>query len=156
MIQTELISEATSLKARHGESATGNIWLKLDGYHFPGSGWNDFMVVLMGWWANALLRQVRGLSTQEIIPFMDGPYAVEVTMVSPGVLRFRALQGENRNTEVAAGEGSAEAFIDSLTLQGREVLDACRRQSWWSKDADVLESALQALTKGSSPKNDFG
>lgn len=149
MIQTKLIIEPASVVARPGKSATGNIWLKLEGCDFPARGWNDFIVVLMGWWANALLRLVRGDCTHEIIPFMDGPYAVEVIMSSPGMLRFQAVQGQDRNMAIAFGEQSVDDFIKALIFQGQEVLDACRRQSWWSKDAEILETALDALSKRS-------
>ena len=152
-MQPRLLSDTASLRVRPGGPVTGNICLQINDCHFPSPGWNDFVVVVMGWWATALLRLEQGQSTHERVPFMDGPYAVELTMVSPAVLRFRALQDENRNTEVASGDGALGVFIADLIVQGRAVLAACQRLNGWSKDAAQLEIALEDLTKLSRSNN---
>jgi hypothetical protein len=146
MNQPALIIEVNSLKLPSAGSATGMISLAISGMKFP-AGWNDFVVVLMSWWVQALLRLVRGESSHEIVPFMDGPYAVEVEMAPAGKLSLRALQGPDRNSEVASGERNAISFIQELIAQSVQLLEACRRQNWWSNDAEILESSLEALRK---------
>lgn len=74
---------------------------------------------------------------------MDGPYTVEVSGPCSGSFRFRAL--DNRVHEVATGSAPAVEFAVSLITQGREVLRACRQQSWWASDALTLESSLGFL-----------
>ena len=49
-----------------------------------------------------------------------------------------------------SGEGLALPFVRELVSQSRDVLEGCRRQHWWSEDAEKLESSLDALQKESS------
>lgn len=140
-----LVAEAGSLRVGANDSATANIWLMLNGHEFPTRGWNDFAIVIMGWWADALLRLLRNTSRQELIQFMEGPYAVEITLNHPGKLMFRALQGPTRSTVTATSESAVLPFIQDFILRTQELLDACNRHDWWSKDAEILKSALHAL-----------
>ncbi len=150
MTRTLLVTETESLRVRPGGPATANIWLDINGCQFPMHRWNDFAVVVMGWWAVALLRLFRGVSSVERVDFMDGPYTVEVSKTSSGTLHFRALKGSDRTDEVAIAEGPAMPFVLGLISQSREILDACKRHAWWSKDADVLESSVEVLNQEST------
>jgi len=76
MTISSIIVDASSVQARAGGPVTGNLWLVIDGHEFPSHGWNDFVVVVMGWFAAALVPLFRGASTRESVSFMDGPYSV--------------------------------------------------------------------------------
>jgi hypothetical protein len=97
----------------------------------------------------ALFRLLRGLNLRKVVKervhFMEGPYAVEVSMPSSGLLRLRGLAGVDRDIEWEVGEAPALPFILGLISQSREALGACRRQAWWSRDAEILESSLETL-----------
>lgn len=147
MSKTILIAEIDSLTCRQGGGATANIKLMVNGHAFPSHDWNDFVVVIMEWWVRALTSLLRNTSMQETIHFMDGPYAIEVCTQQSGTLQFRALTGANRNVEVVIGEANMMSFSFELIKQSREILDACRKQVWWSQDAQNLESSLFELTK---------
>lgn len=150
MSELSVLVEIASLRVRSNGPATANIWFVINGREFPRGRWNDFVVVVLGWWVVGLLNLLRDTSTHETMRFMDGPYAVEVSKTSSGLLQFRAVEGASRNIEVAIGEGAAHSFVLELISQSREVLDACRRVSWWSSDAEILESSVNALEKESS------
>ncbi len=145
MMDSFLTVNAATVMAPSDRSAIGNIWLDVEGYKFPAEDWNDFVVVVLGWWANAMLRLLRNDSANETVNFMDGPYAVEVSITSAGMLRFRALEGIGRHIEKATGEAPPIAFVESLISQSREVISACRHQGWWSRDADYLVSSLESV-----------
>ena len=87
-----------------------------------------------------------------MVGFMEGPYSVEVTMFSSGILSFRAVEGTARANEIATGRASAIRFIAQLMSQSGEVLDACKRRGWWSKDAEELKSSLENLNKEQTTK----
>jgi len=145
-----LVTEPNTLSARPNGTATANIWLEINGIQFPMLRWNDFAVVVMSWWAIALLRLLRGTSILETVNFMDGPYTVEVSISSPGMLQIRALRRcVAQVDEVATGEEPTTPFILGLISQSSKILDACKRQGWWSKDAEILESSLEALREES-------
>jgi hypothetical protein len=70
--------------------------------------------------------------------------------------RFRALTGSARDSEVATGEEPIKPFILGLISQASEVLDECKRQAWWSKDAETLESSLKVLRKMTATDGEGG
>jgi hypothetical protein len=151
-----LVIEPKSLRLSPSGKALANIWLQINGLQFPMNHWNDFVVVIMSWWVLALLRLVSGVSSQEIVHFMDGPYAVEVAALPSGMLRFRALTRSSRDREVATGEEPINPFVLGLIAQTREVLEECKRQAWWSKDAEILESSSEALKKMTATNGEGG
>lgn len=142
--------EIDSLSASSSQMVTANIWLEIDAFQFPTRAWNDNALIVLNWWTLSLSRLLSGLSTSEIVHFMEGPYAVEVNMLPYETLRFRALEGAMRTNEVVVAEQSAKLFILGLISQSREVLDTCRRRGWWPKDAEILESSLESLRKEST------
>jgi len=109
---------------------------------FPAVGWDDFGVVILGWWAGALCRILRSESKNELVHFMDGPYAVEVSMPEPGMLNFRMIA---RDVEVGTGAAEAKLFVANVIAQSQKLLDECRLQGGWSSDADHLASELMTL-----------
>jgi hypothetical protein len=145
MTLTSIVVEVSSVRVRPGGPATANIWLIIDGYEFPTQRWNDFVVVVLGWWVAAFLVLLRNTSTRETMHFMDGPYAVEVSKTPSGILKFRALEGAGRTREMATGEGPLMPVVLGLISQAHEILEECKRQGWWSRDAEALESSLAAL-----------
>ncbi len=146
MKRTFLVIDSRTLRTRPAGPATANIWLEINGLQYPMLEWNDFVVIVMGWWVLALLRLVRGASALEIVHFMDGPYSVEVDILQTGMMQFRVLKRDLAGgDELATGEAPAKLFVPELISQSREVLCACKRQNWWSTDAEVLESSVEAL-----------
>lgn len=150
-------ADPTSIKVRPSGPATGAVWVTISGHDFPARGWRDFAVVVLGGWVAAVLRLLRRQSTQELVNFFDGPYAVEVAEAAGGRFRFRALEGPGRRSEVVIGEEPAAPFTLQLLSASRAILAACRHQMWWSSDAEALANALVALeeevAKIPHPKN---
>ena len=145
MTSTFLIANPNSVKTRSNGPALADIRLVINGRDFPSHDWNDFVVVVLGWWAHALVRLLGNVGAKETVNFMDGPYAVEIVCASPEILRFH-VRGGGLENEVGVGEALIGPFIQELIVQSRGVLDECKRQNWWSKDADILLSSLEALT----------
>ena len=73
-----LIVEAESLETRINGPALGNIRLVINDCEFPTANWNDFVVIVLGWWGASLLSLLNNDSTRETVRFMDGQYAVEL------------------------------------------------------------------------------
>ncbi len=145
MTNITLTANAESVVVRQGGPATADIWLTINDHDFPILHWNDFIVVVLGWWAAALLRLMCNVSARETVNFMDGPYAVEISKISDGLLQFRALEGVGRSREIAIGDCSPLPFANELVSQARQVLNKCKRLGWWSVDADTLTAVLLAL-----------
>lgn len=136
-----------SLQVSSSGAITANIWLEIGGHEFPMRNWNDFAVVIMGWWANALLRLLKKSSNQELIDFMEGPYVVEIRSASLEKFAFRGLQGINRNLEVAVSEAAVMPFINEFICHAQKLLGVCRDRNLRTDDVETLEVSLSALNR---------
>jgi len=58
---------------------TGVIYWRSNDHCFPDDNWNDFVVVLLGWWTKAITRLLLGCSRSETFDFMDGPFSMLCT-----------------------------------------------------------------------------
>ena len=143
--ETHLVTELGTMKARAKGPATAGIWLATGECQFPRTGWNDFVVVILGWWSAAILRLLTNKGGRERVHFMEGPYAVEVYEAPSGKLQLRMFAGPGGGAEVAAGEADKNRFVTELTVASKEVLDECRLRGWWSPDAEKLALDLQHL-----------
>jgi hypothetical protein len=138
-----LTVDVETLEVRPLGPAIAGIWLVTESGAFPEPGWSDFVVVVLGWFASALLKTMRSNGVRGRAHFMDGPYAVDVGM-SCGMLHFTLI---SRDREVGTGEAAIKPFVNALTSQSRKVLDECRSREWWSADADTLETLLEDLER---------
>lgn len=141
--ETRLIIDVETLQVRPLGPAIAGIWLETDSEAFPASGWTDFVVVILSWWASALATIIRGNRGRMRVRFMDGPYAVDVA-ISSAILHFTLI---SRDKEIGVGEAELNPFVLTFTSQAGEILHACRSQGWWSLDADRLESLLGDLKR---------
>jgi len=140
--QTVLFVDSSTLLVRQSGPAIAVIYIVTGEDTFPGLGWDDFAVVILGWWAGALCRIIGRESKTELVRFMDGPYAVEVSMPEPEILNFRMFA---RDVEVGTGVAEAELFVANVIAQSQKLLDECRLKGGWSSDADHLASELITL-----------
>ena len=138
---TFLEVDIRTLEVRPGGPATAGIWLVTGSGAFPEVGWNDFVVVVLSWWAKALLESVRGSGVRRQVPFMEGPHSVAFT-VSSGKLHYTLISSDR---EVGAGGAELTPFVIAMISSSGEVLDACKSRDWWSTDAEILESLLADL-----------
>jgi hypothetical protein len=145
--ETHLITELGVLNVRAQGPATAGIWLVIGGCEFPSAGWNDFVVVVLGWWSDAILRLLKNNSGRERVHFMDGPYSVEISKTQSQTLHLRMFAGPSGGREVAEGEADIKRFVSELAAQSRQLLDECRRREWWSPAAETLASHLHDLNR---------
>lgn len=147
MSKVSLAVDVETLRISSSGAITANIWLKIGGREFPAGNWNDFVVVIVGWWAAALQKLLKGSSDQELIDFMDGPYVVEIRNAPPDKFVVKGLQGANRNVEVAVGEIEAMPFIAQFIDCAQNLLDSCRDRSFRTSDIETLQIYLHALRR---------
>jgi hypothetical protein len=97
MTGARIVVDASTLKPGSLGPATGSVWLDVEGVGFPMHGWNDFIVVVLGLWAAAVLRILRG---------DRGPH--EINCVLPAsVLGFPSCSWARRSYGVAVS-GAAD------------------------------------------------
>jgi hypothetical protein len=75
MSQFELNLNTTVLGRSQAGLVYTQFWIRLDDFDFPASGWTDFTVVVLSWWAEAASRLISHQREHQELRFMDGPYA---------------------------------------------------------------------------------
>lgn len=139
--QLALVVVPTSIRSNGRGPVTGDIWIVADREPFPAVGWNDFVVVVLAAFGNALGRIVRG-SKKEIVYFMEGPYEVHVEPAVGGVL---ACTVDERNRTRHSVVVPAAELIASAVDSSTAVLLQCREDGCWSPDADELNDVVSML-----------
>ena len=134
---------------KFGRSSAGlmycEIALVVDGQSFPDAHWTDFVVVVLGWWCDALSGIASGGRDPFEVRFMEGPYLVRVCTSSPGFLRIELVEaGLERRTRRSA-EVEFAPLARSVVSAAEITLNECRSRHWWSEDADTLVEALAGL-----------
>ena len=81
MIRTDL---QTFRQTHKGGNVTGVIYLELHDGAFPETGWSDFPVIILGWWADALLQLEESNRRKVQWSFMDGPQSVTLIKMATG------------------------------------------------------------------------
>ena len=128
-------------------AASGRFWCVIGEQPFPMEGWSDAVVVVLGWWANALIRLNAQAGDMEVVHFMEGPYEVEIRRLADGTFRVSAV--ERRKLDVrrpGASDMSFATLSNALIAAATTVLEECRGASWWSRDAASLQTAIEQLS----------
>jgi hypothetical protein len=136
----------------------GEVSVAVDNDHFPEQEWNDFIVVVLGWWSGRCAALLRG-AQQEELWFMDGPLLMNMGRLpddlwSVHFLQLRAAPGPSM-VRIAPFPGMPDgvcihplSFVRSLTNSGYAVLQECARRGWATPEVDRLKrenSALRSL-----------
>jgi hypothetical protein len=67
-----------SVQLHSDGTVTGIAYWEIDGFVFPATDWNDFVLVLLECWSGAMIRILKGETAAEILHFMDGPFSIVV------------------------------------------------------------------------------
>jgi hypothetical protein len=132
--------------------ATGKIHVRFGDVAFPDTDWDDFVVVVLGWWLEEIRNLIWGGSGAQMW-FMDGPFIVTLEPI-PQVDRWRATAKFSGATSTApygefpvGVEISPGELIASLARAARTVLTECNRRGVNSLDVQNLAAGLDALVK---------
>ena len=108
-------------------------------FAFPDRGWSDFVVVVIGWWLDA----VYGLDTVKTaeLDYMDGPYCMRVSALGNGICSVQCVKMVNEQIQYEAHVEFAQ-LLSELRRVAAEVLETCRQRRWESDDTEVLRRLL--------------
>lgn len=126
---------------------TGEIWLRAGDFDFPSAHWNDFVVVLLAWWTQALL-ELEETKTAEW-SFMDGPWTVRLFRQTRELieLRFYDNHGDETTepTELRRIPVFRSTLQENLRRVGKRVIEKCETAGWLSPDLETLRANLEKL-----------
>ncbi len=120
-----IVFDPSTLHQSKKGSVTGVVYFDFgEDRQFPVAGWNDFVVVIAGWWL-AALDTFALTKADTVLRFMDGPFWVAVLAEEGSKVRLRCIEDR-------LGAGLVqEAVVDEaglrreLTAFAQAVSHAC-------------------------------
>lgn len=126
----------------------GPIWCEHGAAAFPGLAWNDFPVVVLGWWLEAVGILLDGRSRSATVHFMDGPYKVHLYAGHREWWRAEWVkEGADGAEVVNQFEFPNESLVRSLTVCSDNLLLECTANGWKSADIDSVVSLRERLLR---------
>ena len=117
-------------QSREGGDVTGVIYVELESGAFPETVWSDFPVIILGWWAEALLELDVPTRHEVLWRFMDGPQSLTLAKASSDVSNNAVAFGQVRSSLLAAAEA---------------VVSYCEEHKLFSKDLETLRMNVGRL-----------
>jgi len=111
---------------RESGTVTGVIYVDLESGAFPDVGWSDFPVIILGWWAAALVELDVPKKREVLWRFMDGPHSLTLTKVAGGKLGFAQVQS-------------------SLLEAAERVVAYCEQHRMIGRDLEHLRGSVHGL-----------
>lgn len=138
-----LVVETTSLRRSAHGSVTAIIYFVGEGDGFPDVGWDDFVVIILVWWLEAVTRIARGFSRREALEFMDGPVSAQLEVGADGMIEVRGCRHGRVLQQL--GRVSINTLIPPFLKAAAAILTACRAKGWASDDLDRLADRTEIL-----------
>lgn len=125
----------------------GNISVRVNGLSFPDAHWTDFVVIVLNWWCQAVLRLVRGEKGPVEVRYMEGPFLVEISAPASEVWHMALVNAGLTRRVLHRTDIEASSLVSSILEASDRTIATCRRQSWSSTDLDELVAAVGSLRK---------
>jgi hypothetical protein len=120
-------------------SICGQVWCESGTLAFPGPHWNDFPIVVVSWWLEAVVGLVDGRKRNADVSFMDGPYVVHVFAKRRESWQAEWVERRAAGTNVIHQfDFTPDPFIRSLIACSDDLLQECSTNGWESTDVDSV------------------
>lgn len=121
---------------------TGVIYVEFKGIPFPDAAWNDFPVVVLCAWSEALLgeNEEEGVTWR----FLDGPYSMELNH-HESVVEFELVSAGPICPASAIHRVSYKELTRELSTVIERVINVCNNHGWQSDDLRRLVSVHLSL-----------
>ena len=125
---------------------SGPIWLEVEKQNFPSQQWNDFPVVILGWWLEAIADLVSKKAGSAKCLFMDGPYYFEVDATLGEIWGITLITNQSSGIKRSSRQEVTPKIVISETLRASQmVADFCRHRDWRSSDLSTLETQINNI-----------
>lgn len=123
---------------------TGEIFLSISDDFFPEENWNDFIVIVLGWWLNRLKAYYEKEEDKFEMCFMDGPLSIKVKKSTEDIFKLSFIRDTETGKQILfTAECFEEEFKKKLLTAARKVLRKAEIEQW-------TEDTVEGLRKGMS------
>lgn len=132
-----------TLRISRDGKITGIIYFRINGSEFPDPEWNDFVIIVLRWWVEAILNLASGVEVSEDLLFMDGPYLLSVNL-NDRTAEIELIEDVSRQSLGSARVRFAD-LANSILCTAKEVLSSCNKNAWQSEEIGCLEKSAKEL-----------
>lgn len=128
----------------------GRIHLEAGDFCFPEAGWNDFVVVVLGWWLESMRELLDQRTDRITLRFMEGRFQITVSSANE---RW-ALQCGEAGKDRVEFEGCVDGrrLVSEALAAAAQAIEACRHHGWDNADLSRLIALRRELGRLSQPK----
>jgi hypothetical protein len=121
----------------------GTIYFQIgNNQFFPGRGWTDLVAAFVAAWLDGLFLVTTGTAESQRVHFLDGPFAVDISMAQKGLVSLSFVHNEESKLFTVAEVKHLQAHAVSI---GRDLLLACQRKGWNNGDTEAIASLIQQM-----------
>jgi len=149
MIDVKVNVALESLELTSSKAITGEIYFENTNGYFPELHWNDFVVVILIWWIEAIERIEKAtVGESDEFLFMDGPYLVRGYKIDQKIMRMdfvkSQLQGE---LIVSSINCNFSSLGESVLTTAKRVFAEINRREWDANGLDKLNIAIKRYSR---------
>ena len=128
-------------------SKSGAIWGTVyfqigESQFFPQKGWTDLVVAFAAGWLDGLRRVTQGISEKERAYFLDGPFALDLSMSQKGFLDLSFVHREKLQLSTGV---EVEQLVAHSQEVARDLLSICDGRGWSNNDTEILASLVEKV-----------
>lgn len=135
--------DASYLEKSDSNLITSRICLDIDDFQFPDAKWNDFVVVILGWWLRETLSLLNGNQEEISCNFMDGPFVFKIK--NTGETFLLKLFTDKDSDSIFESNINKEIYLESLLSSAQSVILKCENNNWSSDDIKELKYQIKLL-----------
>lgn len=137
-----IVFDTSTLEQRgnRGRSITGHVYFAFNGFSFPSSDWNDFVVVIVSWWLDAL--QTIRENQEATLRFMDGPYSLVLSVEKSDTALARCIEERDELVTIHQEFVELSDLCSEIHSLAQLIVFHCRENGMESSDVDLLESRV--------------
>ncbi len=120
----------------------GPIWLEVDSTNFPGLGWTDFPVAILGFWLVNIQPMLLGRVESCECPFMDGPYEFRLEVISHSKWKLSMFDRSASEEDLGIRVLDSRAVLDQLITTAESLVQKCEEKNWLDRDLIALTDSL--------------
>lgn len=144
MTDVHLALVQSSLVCGPRGTVTGQLYFRTDASTFPDDVWNDFALVLLGWWVEALIPLLQGQRCEAELLFMDGPFLVRVERDEAGDCSMEFVD-RARDRVVGRGSIQLDELFEQVTRAAKAVLEFSEEEGGAAADVEALRRGLAGI-----------
>jgi hypothetical protein len=146
MKEARLILGDDSLSRSNSGHIHGLLCIQVEELRFPSADWNDFVVVVLGWWCRACHELIGNGNGSPEVPFMDGPYRVQMQRHEKQSIELKLIENRSSGSAVQhQAHVSEDVLLESVVAAAEKTVSECGKRQWWSRDVDELADAVKSL-----------